>query len=152
MKKLSLLLCSLLLSIFLSGCSLIGLKKIPEEELQIIAHKVQKSQIIVLDIYHKHCETCKYIEPIIKKLESNYLQNPNIVFLKYDLSNPFTIYNSKLIAKTIGIENIYKSQRFSGVVFIIDSKTKKILDNLIAEYNIDTYTKTIEKRLKENAT
>lgn len=150
MKRILFLILVFILLTSQSGCSVIGVKKISKEEIQNIVTRVQKSKIIVVDIYHKHCESCKYIEPVIKKLESDYSQNPDVVFLKYDLSNPFTSSNSRAVAKAIGIENIYKSQRFSGVVLIISSYSKKVLDNLIAENNIDTYIKVIEKRLKEN--
>lgn len=150
MKRILLLISIFILSISLSGCSFIGFKKISKEEIQSIVNKAQTSKIIILDVYHKHCESCKYIEPVIKKLESDYSQNPAVVFLKYDLSNPFTSSNSRAVAKALGIENIYKSQRFSGIVLVINTQSKKVLDTLVAEYNIDTYLKVIEKRLKEN--
>ncbi|GEM_PF-3447546 len=150
MKRILFLISVFILSMSLSGCSIIGFKKISEEEIQNIVKRVQTSKIIILDVYHKHCESCKHIEPVIKKLESDYSQNPDVVFLKHDLSNPFTSRNSRAVGKALGIENIYKSQRFSGIVLVINTQSKKVLDTLVAEYNIDTYIKVIEKRLKDN--
>ena len=131
---------------FLSGCSNLKVQK--AEDLEII-NKAQNSKLIVLDIYHNRCESCKYIEPVIEKLKSDYSNNPSIAFLKYDLSNPITIFRSRKIAKKLGLENIYKSQRFSGVVIFITTQTKEVSDTLIAEYNIEKYKPVIEKIIKQ---
>ena len=138
--------------ILLSGCSF-NTPQTSKEEMQKIITKVNSSKLIILDVYHDRCESCKEIEPVIEKLKSNYAQNPNVVFLKYDLSNPFTIYSSRRLAKQLGLEGIYKLQRFSGVILIIDSQKKLVLDTLIAEYNLNKYNEVIEERLKgQNAT
>ena len=141
----------LLIVMLLTGCSLTGVEKVSPEQIQKITQDVNNSKLIILDVYHNRCESCKLIEPIIEKLKSSYAQDPNIVFLKYDLSNPFTIYNSRKIAKEIGLERIYKSQRYSGVVLLIDSNSRQVTDTLIGEYNIEKYTGAIEKRLKRSA-
>lgn len=132
------------MSMFLYGCSQFIPRTSPEE-LQAISDNISKSKIIVLDIYSNNCESCKHIEPIIEKLKSNYSQDPDIAFLKYDLSNPFTAIDSKKIAKKIGIEEICNSQQYTGVVLFIDSKTKQVLKTLTAEYDIQKYIEIINK-------
>ena len=144
--------CSVYLALILNGCS-INIPTVSQEELQKLVIKVQSSKLIILDIYHNRCESCKKIEPIIEKLKTIYSSDENIVFLKYDLSNPFTIYSSRRLAKQLGLEGIYKPQRFSGVVLIIDTQKKLVLDTLTAEYNLNKYNEVIEERLKgQNAT
>lgn len=150
MKKI--IVCLLLIILTNTGCSFLGYKKLSEEELKNIETKIESSKILILDVYHKNCESCKYIEPVIEDLKIRYSNNSQIAFLKYDLTNPFTILDSRQIAKVLGLEKIYMVQRFSGVVHIISSKDKMILDSLIAEYNINKYINLIERRLKENAT
>ena len=127
---------------FLSGCSNRQVQK--AEDLKII-NKAQNSRIILLDVYHNRCESCKQIEPVMKQLEETYGQNPDIAFLKYDLSNPFTIFRSRKTAKKLGLENIYKLQRYSGVVLVINTKSKQIVETLIAEYDIEKYKSALEK-------
>ena len=127
-------------------------QKTSPEEIKRITGQVENSKLVVLDIYHDKCESCKNIEPVIKQLESDYEGNKDVVFLKYDLSNPITIFSSRKIAKAVGLEDIYKSQRFSGVVLIIDSTKKVVLDTLVGELNIKKYYGTIEKNLAINAT
>ena len=148
MKKTSFLFL-LLIMVVLCGCSLSTFQKMSPEEFKNTVDKIENSKLLILDIYHNRCESCKYIEPVIKKLEEDYSQNPKLVFLKYDLSNPFTIFDSRKLAKRVGLENIYKSQRFSGIVLIINPSSKQVLDSLVGEYNIDKYVQIIEKRLKE---
>ena len=84
-------------------------------------------------------------------MKEKYIQNQDLCFLKYDLSNPFTILDSLKIAKKLGVQDIYKAQRFSGVVLIIDSKEKKVLSTLVAEYNLDTYVDAIESIFKSSS-
>ena len=144
-QKISFLLFSL--TILVVVCSSPLVQKAENEEIQNLITKVQNSKLIILDVYHNRCETCKLIEPVIEKLQTNYSKNTDIVFLKYDLSNFFTIYKSRKIAKALGLENIYKSQRYSGIVLFVDPKSKSTREALIAEYNIDKYTEIIQKRL-----
>lgn len=131
--------------LLLYGCSSTNLS---QEDTQKIINQVKNSKLIILDVYHDRCESCKYIEPVIEKLQSENSMNSDLAFLKYDLSNPFTIYRSRKIAKLLGLENIYKLQRYSGVVLIVDSKRKLVLDTLISEYNIDKYNEVIKERLR----
>ena len=147
--KIQSFLLSLLLIVLLCGCSVLNIESTAEKEnIQKIVNKVNNSKLILLDVYQDRCETCKFIEPAFRKLESDYSQNPDIAFLKYDLSNPFTNIRSMRIAKALGLEQIYKSQRYTGIVVFIDSKTKQVFDNLIGESNIEIYNKVIEERLK----
>lgn len=129
----------------LNACTNPEIERAEREEIQKIINKVNDSKIIVLDIYHDRCKSCKYIEPIIKQLQTKYAGNTKLVFLKYDLSNFFTIYKSIKLAKKIGLEDIYKSQRYSGAVLIINTETKQVLDKLIGEYNLNKYLEKIEK-------
>ena len=145
--KIQYFLLNLLIIVLLCGCSTLN-QSAEKENIQDIVNKVNNSKLILLDIYHDRCETCKFIEPTFKKLGSDYAKNSDIVFLKYDLSNPFTFLRSKKIAKAVGLEEIYKSQRYSGIVLFIDSKTKQVFESLIGESNIEIYNKIIKERLK----
>ena len=148
-RKVLLTLCIIIFCLpILTSCSSLNTNSKAEiEEFQNTINKAQNSKIIVLDVYHNRCESCKEIEPTIEKLKEEYSTNNSVVFLKYDLSNPFTLFKSRRIAKPLGIEEIYKSQRFSGVVLIIDPKSKQVLETIIAEPNIDKYRQIIEARL-----
>ena len=152
MNRFRLIAIILLSLIFLTGCSFIGIKRLSEEEIQKIITKGLHSKLIVVNIYHTRCETCQLIEPTVKNIENYYKENNDIVFVKYDLSNPFTLLDSMKIAKALGLETIYKAQRYSGVVLIIDAKSKKVLDTIVAETDINKYTSVIKKRLGSNAT
>ncbi len=150
--KIQYFLLSSLLIVLLCGCSSLNIDSASEKEnIQNIVNKVNNSKLILIDVYHNRCETCKLIEPIFEKLKSDYAQNPDIVFLKYDLSNPFTNIRSMRIAKALGLEQIYKSQRYTGIVIFIDSKTRQAVESLIGESNIETYNKIIQEKLKGNA-
>ncbi len=152
LMKIQSILFSLLIIVLLCGCSSLNINSAAEKEnIQNIVNKANNSKLILLDVYHDRCETCKFIEPAFEKLQSDYSQNPDIVFLKYDLSNPFTVLRSRKIAKALGLEQIYKLQRYSGIVVFIDSKTKQVVDSLIGESNIEIYNKIIEEKLKGSA-
>ena len=128
-----------LIIIFSFGCVSPIVQRLTNEEIENAINKAKSSKLIVLDIYHNRCKTCKYIEPVIEELKLKYEKNKDIVFLKYDLSNPFTINDSMKIAKELGLEKIYRSQRYSGIVLFIDTKTKEVIKELVAEYDIKRY-------------
>lgn len=136
--------------ILFSGCSLL-IKETPEEKalMQKIINEVQNSKLIILDVYHNRCESCKLIEPVMEELKKSYLENKDVAFLKYDLSTISTLVKSRNIARELGLENIYKAQKYSGVVHLIDPKDKKILNTLIGEYNLSKYKKLIEEKLSD---
>ena len=146
--KIQSVLLSFLLIVLLCGCSTLN-QSAEKENIQDIVNKVNNSKLILLDIYHDRCETCKVIEPTFKKLQSDYAQNPDIVFLKYDLSNPVTFLRSKRISQAVGLEEIYKAQRYSGIVLFIDSKTKTVLDSLIGEDKIEKYKSIVQKLISQ---
>jgi len=134
--------------VLFSGCSLI-IKETPEEKAQIqkIINEAQSSKLIVLDVYHNRCKSCKLIEPVMEEFKKSYLENKDVAFLKYDLSTIATLVKSRKIARELGLEDIYKSQKYSGVVHLIDSMDKKVLNTFIGEYNLDKYKKLIEYQL-----
>ena len=120
---------------------------ITDEEVQNIVKTATGSKLIVLDVYHDRCKSCKLIEPVMEKLKSDYAENKSVAFLKYDLSSFVSRLNGRKVADASGLENIYKAQRYTGVVLIIDTKTKNILDTLIAEEKIEKYKKVIGEHL-----
>lgn len=148
--KIQSFLLSLLLIVLFSGCSNLNFQSAAKKEnIQKIITKVNNSKLILLDVYHDGCGTCQLIEPTVEKLKSDYSQNPDIAFLKYDLSNPFTHIKSMRIAKALGLEQIYNSQRYTGIVIFIDSKTKQVINSLIGENDVKKYNKIIEETLNK---
>lgn len=137
-----------LYTILTLGCSKHSMITIDPLELEKIVSKAKNSKIILLDVYHDRCESCKLIEPIMEKLKEQYAGTQEVAFLKYDLSNPITIFKSRQVAKELGLDDIYKKQRYSGIVLFIDSKNNEIIESLIAEYDIKKYTELIENNLK----
>ena len=121
------------------GCTNLNVQRLSNEEIESAINKAKSSKLIVLDVYHNRCETCKHIEPVIEKLKVKYSENDKVSFFKYDLSNPFTINDSMKIAKALGLEKIYGSQRYSGIVLFIDRTTGTVIKDLIAEYDIKKY-------------
>lgn len=140
----------LLMSSLFSGCALV---ESPEEKqkTQELINKVQKSKITLIDIHHDHCEPCKAINPIIESLEEKYASNPDVAFLKYDLSNPFKSAKSMKIAKELNLEKLYKAQKYTGVVLVIDSQTKDVLETIVAEPDKQIYIEAIESRIGKKA-
>jgi thiol-disulfide isomerase/thioredoxin len=134
------------ISIIISGCSVVESPE-QKQKTQELIEKARSSKVTVVDIHHDGCEPCKFIKPIFQKLESKYDSNKDIAFLTYDLSNPFKASKSIKIAKELGLEKIYKAQRYTGVVLILDTKTKVVLDTLIAEDNEQKYIDAIESQI-----
>ena len=138
---------TILTIILIFGCTNPNVQRLSNEEIENAISKAKSSKLIVLDVYHNRCETCKHIEPVIEELKVKYFENDKVSFFKYDLSNPFTINDSMKIAKALGLEKIYGSQRYSGIVIFINTETKQVIKDLIAEYNPDKYIEVIENNI-----
>lgn len=146
-KKILFLAFFIFLFCFVNGCS----KTILNEPVNsVLIERAKYSKLIVLDVFHNRCESCKLIEPVMKQLEEKYSQDLNVVFLKYDLSNPITVFRSKREATLLGLEDIYKSQRYSGVVLFINTGTKEVVRTLIAENDIEKYLEIIDSTLNSS--
>ncbi len=147
MKKVTQILISLLITVItLTGCSIVETSEEKQKTAELIS-KAKSAKYLVVDIHHDHCEPCKIIKPIIEKLETKYADNPEIVFLKYDLSNPFKSMRSMKTAKELGLENIYKAQRYTGVVLFIDGSSKEVTETLVADPEEENYVNLIESKL-----
>ncbi len=135
---------SIVLLLSLYGCSTI--MPTSEEDIALI-NKAKQAKFIVLDVYHHDCESCRYIEPVFKKVQEYYSNNSKVVFLKYDLSNSFAALKSRNTAKELGLDDIYKSQRYSGIVLLINNSNKAIIESFVAEYSYDKYIESINRKL-----
>ena len=70
------------------------------------------------------CPSCKALEPTLAELRSELKDEP-VLFLTLDISDAVHTEQSRLLAKTLGIEEIVKSNNKTGLVLVYDPKTMK---------------------------
>ena len=151
MNKLFIYVLTSILFVSLSGCTSPAQRALEEKEIQAIVSQAQNAKVLLVDVYQDRCPTCQLVEPAFQKLKEKYSRDKDIAFLKYDFSSPFTILKSWKIAKPLGLEKIFKAQRYTGIVLFVDMNTKQIFATLVGEYNIEKYVEIIEKKSHGNA-
>ena len=79
---------------------------------------------IVVKMHADWCPSCKALEPTLADLKSELKDEP-VLFLTLDITDAVNTEQSRLLAKTLGIEEIVKSNNQTGLVLVYDPKTMK---------------------------
>ena len=79
---------------------------------------------VVVKMHADWCPSCKALEPTLAELKSELKDEP-VLFLTLDITNPVNTEQSRLLAESLGIENLVKKNNKTGLVLVYDPKTMK---------------------------
>ena len=79
---------------------------------------------VVVKLHADWCPSCKALEPTLAELKSELKDEP-VLFLTLDITNPVNTEQSRLLAESLGIENLVKKNNKTGLVLVYDPKTMK---------------------------
>lgn len=68
------------------------------------------------------CPSCKALEPTLADLKAELKGEP-VLFITLDITDAANTEQSRLLAETLGIEEIVKSNNQTGLVLVYDPKT-----------------------------
>ena len=77
---------------------------------------------VVVKMHADWCPSCKALEPTLAELKTE-LEDEPVLFLNFDITNPVNTEQSRLLAETLGIENLFKKNNKTGLVLVYDPKT-----------------------------
>lgn len=77
---------------------------------------------VVVKMHADWCPSCKALEPTLAELKAELKDEP-VLFLTFDITNPVNTEQSRLLAETLGIENLIKKNNKTGLVLVYDPKT-----------------------------
>jgi hypothetical protein len=105
------------------------------------------NQPLVVLLKSDTCAVCKQIAPLLSRLNKTYQHRSQWVTL--DVSNRKTLAQAEKQVKALGIEAFFeKYGNHTGIVAVIDPKSKQILTLLVAEEKPEKYQMALDQALK----
>lgn len=97
---------------------------------------------VVVKMHADWCPSCKALEPTLAELKSELKDEP-VLFLTLDITNPVNTEQSRLLAESLGIENLVKKNNKTGLVLVYDPKTMKTKHVFTKSDDMDTMKDSI---------
>ena len=92
---------------------------------------------VVVKMHADWCPSCKALEPTLAELKAELKGEP-VLFITLDITDAVLTEQSRLLAQTLGIESIMKSNNKTGLVFVYDPKTMKTRHVFTREDGMET--------------
>jgi hypothetical protein len=94
------------------------------------------------------CKYCKaHGERVHKLIDNTYMYNKKIVIVHHDMSTKETISKSEPIFKKLEIDKIMARYNDTGMIFLINAKTKKTINGFNIRREDEEIKTSIEKAL-----
>lgn len=109
---------------------------------------IKQAKLYLIKIHHDQCTNCVITAPVFEAVAKDFVKNPDIAFITFDISSPQAIKKTKNFVKILGLMQIYNSEKHSGEVLFVDPATKEIKERLVAEVNRWNYHNIIRRLMK----
>lgn len=104
-------------------------------------------KLLVVKFHADWCKTCRAMGPVFEDLQ-NKIDGGNVLFVKLDFTNNKTKNQAVLLGSQLGIADILsQNDRRTGFVLVIDAKSKKVLQKLGIDDDVDSMESKIRALL-----
>jgi len=87
-------------------------------------------KVIGVKMWASWCGKCKQLDPKLSNVKPQFEGQP-ILFTQFDMTNDFTISQSKKMAKLLGLSDLFQKHKGStGYMVLLDAQTHKVLTTL----------------------
>jgi thiol-disulfide isomerase/thioredoxin len=111
--------------------------------------EIKSAKLFVIDIHHDLCSACSITAPIFEEVARTFQKKNYVSFFSFDLTNRETIADTRKLAKELGLEEIYNTEKQTGKVIFVNAKTKEIMASLVQEKNPEVYYDMVKKLKKK---
>jgi thiol-disulfide isomerase/thioredoxin len=135
----------------LNGAQVADIKSEPRsyERSKPSLEEIQAAKLYAIDIHHDMCSGCAITAPVFEKVAKSFQKKNFISFFSFDLTNRETIAEARKLAKELGLEEIYNTEKHTGKVIFVNAKTKEIMASLVLEKNPEVYYDMVKKLKKK---
>lgn len=99
--------------------------------------KATSPKLLVVKFHADWCKTCRAMGPVFEDLQ-NKIDGGNVLFVKLDFTNNKTKNQAVLLGAQLGIADVLsQNDRRTGFVLVIDAKSKKVLQKLGVDDDVD---------------
>ncbi|MDJ0761245.1 MAG: thioredoxin domain-containing protein [Woeseiaceae bacterium] len=97
-----------------------------------MAKESDKPELLAVMFYADWCGSCKILDPEVTKARSDAdLDNQPVVFVRLDLTDATTRYQSGLLASSLGLEEVFADYgSATGFMLLVDADSKAVLATL----------------------
>ncbi len=104
-----------------------------------------KSPQVIAAVFHADwCGKCKQMGPSAMKTMASYARDKDVKFVKFDLTDDSTKAQSAKLAARNGIEPVWNSNQKTGMVLLVDGKTRKVVDTIVSTDSQEDMKRKIE--------
>ncbi len=88
-------------------------------------------ELIAVRLWNRDCSSCKQLESKYKTVRADHEDDGRTLFVTFDFSTDKSSEQAHMLAKALGIGNIYdQHEGWSGMVLLIDPKSKSVIGKL----------------------
>lgn len=92
--------------------------------------KPRSPQVIAAGFHADWCGKCKQMAPNAMKTMASYKGDRTVKFVNFDLTNDATKKQSAKLAARNGLTSVWNSYQKTGMVLLVDGKTRKVIDTI----------------------
>jgi len=107
--------------------------------------RLTKAKLYVVDIHHDMCGSCAVTAPVFEEVAEDYANDPDVVFMTFDLTTPRTIDETRELVTKVGLKDIYDARKHTGEVLFVSAADKKLEATLVMERDQEVYHQCIKK-------
>ena len=94
------------------------------------AAPAKSPDVIAAVFYADWCGYCKKMEPAAMATMKNYKSDKTVKFVKFDLTDAKTKADSTKIAARNGISPVWNGHQKTGMILLVDGKTRKVIGKI----------------------
>ncbi len=84
--------------------------------------------------------------PIFQRLENEYSEKP-VRFVRFNLTNSKTGEETRKLAKSLGINNVFSISETTGVIALLDAKDLSLIGRFDWNQTIESIQEALDKAL-----
>jgi len=113
----------------------------------VTAQELLRPKIIAVQIFAEWCEPCSEMDDIASDLADRFDGEP-ILGIVLDVTDLSTRYHAELLAGALGLDDLYRKKKGTlGVIYLLDAKTKSIIETITQADEFDTMSEKVQKAL-----
>jgi len=94
--------------------------------------KPAKVKVIAAGFHADWCGKCKQMAPSAMKTMASYKGDTTVKFVNFDLTDDATKKQSAKLAARNGITPVWNSNQKTGMVLLVDGKTRKVVGTIVS--------------------
>jgi thiol-disulfide isomerase/thioredoxin len=110
-------------------------------------NETAEAKIIGVKMDAEWCGYCRVMNPKLDEVMPEFI-NESILFVKFNMTNEFTLAQSRLLANRMGLLEIFDTQQGkTGYMLLIDSASGEVLKRLDSDLSKEDLRTEIKKYL-----